>query len=54
MMIGLQDLIDWCNAWIDDYYDMYETEEDLTPEVANSILEHLQELVRIKGGERWP
>ena len=27
MQIGLQDLIDWCNAWLDDYYDFYEIEE---------------------------
>lgn len=48
MLIGLQDLIDWCNAWLDDYYDFYEIEEELTPELAISIKEQLEELQRIK------
>lgn len=47
-MITLQELIDWCNAWLDDYYDLYEIEEALTPELAISIKEQLEELQRIK------
>ncbi len=48
-MLALQDLINWCCAWLDDYYDFYETEEDFTPEIVNSILVQLRDLERIKG-----
>lgn len=48
-MITLQDLIDWCNAWLDDYYDLYEIEEDLSPQLVEAILAYLQELKRLKG-----
>lgn len=48
MQIGLQDLIDWCNAWLDDYYDFYEIEEALIPELVISIKKQLETLQRIK------
>jgi len=44
----LRDLICWCDAWLDDYYDFYEIEEDLTPDLVMAIKEHLEELQRIK------
>lgn len=47
MLIGLYDLINWCNAWLDDYYDLYEIEEDLSPQLVEAILAYLQELERI-------
>ncbi len=47
-MVTLRDLIDWCNAWLDDYYDLYEFEEELTPDLVSSIKENLEELQRIK------
>lgn len=48
MLIGLQDLIDWCDKWLDDYYDFYEVEDELNPELVNSIKERLEELQGIK------
>lgn len=36
-MTTLRDLISWCDAWLDDYYDFDEIEEDLTPDLVTAI-----------------
>ena len=55
MSMTREELRQWFAEWLDDYYDALYSEDDLTPEVAESVLTALQgptrEMVEMMRGE---
>ena len=49
-----EELRQWFAEWLDDYYDALYSEDDLTPEVAESVLTALRPVSREQVEKVWP
>lgn len=54
MSMTREELQQWFAEWLDDYYDELYSEDDLTPEVAESVLTALRSVSRERVEKVWP